>query len=104
MKRVATCCAVLLIAGGMWAIARAADDRGQRLYQDRCSQCHGAEGRGGKGPRLVPFQWSYERALEMIRRPECDMPPIPESELSDDDVAQIVRYLKTLAKAAARPM
>jgi mono/diheme cytochrome c family protein len=74
----------------------AADDPGQRLYADKCAQCHGEEGRGGKGPRLVPFEWSYEQARDLIRHPVCDMPPIPESELSDAQVAEIVAYLKTI--------
>jgi mono/diheme cytochrome c family protein len=70
---------------------------GCRVYDDHCSQCHGAEGRGtGKAPRLLPFLWSYEKALEMLRYPKCDMPPIPESEVSDAEVAQIVAYLKTI--------
>jgi len=79
----------------MWAIAHA-DEPGQRVYDGKCGQCHGAEGRGGKGPRLVPFEWSYERALELVRRPLCDMPPISESEVSDAEVEQIVAYLKTV--------
>jgi len=32
----------------------------------------------------------------MLRYPKCDMPPIPESEVSDAEVAQIVAYLKTI--------
>ena len=74
----------------------AADDPGQGLYDGHCGQCHGAEGRGGKGPRLVPFEWSYEQTLDQIRHPLCDMPAIPESEVSDAEVAQIVAYLKTI--------
>jgi mono/diheme cytochrome c family protein len=86
----------LLIAASMWMIGSAAEEPGQRLYEDKCSQCHGAEGRGGKAPRLVPFEWNYEQALEQIRHPLCDMPPIPESEVSNAEVAQIVEYLKTI--------
>ena len=98
MKRVASGCLVLLGVGCLWTAATA-ESRGQRLYETKCGQCHGVEGRGGKGPRLIPFEWSDERALDLIRHPVCDMPPIPESELSDDEVAQIVAYLKTLKPA-----
>jgi cytochrome c oxidase cbb3-type subunit III len=87
---------VILIATCAWTIGAAAEDSGQRLYENRCSQCHGAEGRGGKGPRLVPFDWSYEQALALVRRPICDMPPIPETEVSDEEVSQIVVYLKSI--------
>lgn len=78
--------------------ATAADDSGKQLYESKCSHCHGADGRGrgNVAPSLVPFDWSYQEALDLIRHPVCDMPPIPESELSDVQVAQIVAYLKTL--------
>jgi mono/diheme cytochrome c family protein len=96
VKRLVSGCLALLIAACLWTIGSAAEDPGQRVYDDKCSQCHGAEGRGGKGPRLVPFEWSYERALDLIRHPVCDMPPIPDSEVSDAQVAQIVAYLKAI--------
>jgi mono/diheme cytochrome c family protein len=66
------------------------------VYEGNCKRCHGPEGRGAQGPSLIPFSWSYEKALDLIRHPVCDMPPFPESELSDAEVAQIVAYLKTI--------
>ncbi len=95
-KRLASAGLTLLTAACLWTIRSAADEPGRRVYEDKCSQCHGAEGRGGTAPRLVPFQWSEQRALDLIRNPECDMPPIPASEVSDAQVAQIVEYLKTI--------
>jgi mono/diheme cytochrome c family protein len=95
-KRLASAGLTLLIATCLWTIRGAADEPGQRVYEDNCSRCHGAEGRGGTAPRLLPFQWSEQRALELVRNPECDMPPIPASEVSDAQVAQIVEYLKTI--------
>ena len=96
MKRVVFAALVLAGIVCMLTAGSAADDPGQRLYGDHCGQCHGVEGRGGKGPRLVPFAWSYEQALQLVRHPICDMPPISESEVSDAQVAQIVSYLKTI--------
>lgn len=96
-KGVLAICVALPIAAGIWTVpSAAADDVGQRIYEQKCSGCHGAEGRGGNGPRLVPFEWRDERALELIRRPECDMPPIPASDVSDADVSRIIAYLKSL--------
>ena len=96
VKGLVSGCFVVLFATGTW-MSGSAEEPGRRVYEDHCRQCHGAEGRGaGKGPRLLPFLWSYERALEMLRYPKCDMPPIPESEVSDAEVAQIVAYLKTI--------
>ena len=96
VKPLASVCLGLLIVLPAWTIGGVADEPDRRLYDEKCSQCHGSEGRGGRGPRLVPFEWSYEQALEQIRRPVCDMPPVPESEVSDAEVAQIVAYLKTI--------
>ena len=95
-KRVVFGCLVLMMSVCTWTIGRAAEDRGATLYEGTCRRCHGAEGKGAQGPSLIPFTWSYERALELIRKPLCDMPPIPESQLSDAEVAQIVTYLKAI--------
>jgi cytochrome c553 len=96
--RVVFVCLILVVGVCPWTIGRAAEDPGQRVYEGQCSRCHGPEGRGlgTLGPNLIPFSWSYDEALEQIRRPLCDMPPFPESDLSDAQVAQIVAYLKTM--------
>jgi mono/diheme cytochrome c family protein len=91
------CVLVFVTALTAWTVVGAAGDAGEGLYDDHCRQCHGSEGRGTtRGPVLVPFDWSYSEALELIRKPVCNMPPIPESELSDRQVAQIVAYLKSI--------
>jgi mono/diheme cytochrome c family protein len=92
----ASACLVLAIVVCAWTAASAADDSGERLFDGHCRTCHGSEGRGGKAPSLIPFDWSYEEALELIRHPVCDMPPVPASAVSDAQVAQIVAYLKTI--------
>jgi mono/diheme cytochrome c family protein len=85
------------MAVGAWTAARAADDAGERVYEGHCKRCHGAEGRGTtQAPSLIPFDWSDEEALELIRHPVCNMPPVPASVVSDAQVAQIVAYLKTI--------
>ena len=95
-KRVVFGCLVLAMAVRTWAVGRAAEDPGERLYDGNCRRCHGPEGRGAVGPSLIPFDWSYEEALELIRHPVCDMPPVPKSALSDAEVAHVVVYLKTI--------
>lgn len=90
-------CLVLTMVVCAWTVGRAAADPGERVYDGYCRRCHGAEGRGtSKAPSLIPFDWSYQEALELIRHPLCDMPPVPESAVSDAEVAQIVAYLKTI--------
>ena len=80
-----------------WTVGRAAADSGEGVYDSYCRRCHGNEGRGtSQAPSLIPFDWSYPEALELIGHPVCDMPPVPESAVSDAQVAQIVAYLKTI--------
>jgi mono/diheme cytochrome c family protein len=95
-KRAVFGCLVSVISVCTWTIGPAAESRGEKLYDGTCKRCHGPEGRGAMGPSLIPFDWSTEEALELIRHPRCDMPPIPASQLSDAEVAQIVDYLKTI--------
>ena len=96
VKRLASVCPSLLIVAWTLTVGSAADGAGQHVYEAKCSRCHGAEGRGGIGPSLVPFQWSDERALKLVREPECDMPPMSADEVSDAEVAQIVSFLRTI--------
>ena len=88
---------VVLMAVCGWTAGRAAEDSGERLYEGYCRRCHGAEGRGTtQAPSLIPFDWSYQEALELIRHPVCNMPPVPASAVSDAQVAHIVAYLKSI--------
>jgi mono/diheme cytochrome c family protein len=95
-KRVVFGCLVLVMSVCTWTIGRAAEDPGERVYDSNCRRCHGPEGRGARAPTLIPFDWSYAKALDLIRHPLCDMPSFSESDLSDAEVAQIVAYLKTI--------
>jgi mono/diheme cytochrome c family protein len=96
ISRVVLGCVALAFATTTVAIGRTAEDAGERLYNSQCARCHGPEGRGGRGPKLVPFKLSDQEAFRLIRMPECDMPPFPESELSDKDVQEILSYLRAL--------
>jgi mono/diheme cytochrome c family protein len=82
------------MVGGL--AASAADHPGLKPYEAHCARCHGEAGRGGNGPRLVPYAFSYEQTVEQVRHPVCDMPAMPASQVSDEDIARIVAYLKTL--------
>ena len=74
----------------------ASASRGESLYDAKCAGCHGPAGRGGSAPSLVPFLWRDSQALKLVREPECDMPAIPASELSDEAVLEIFAFLKTI--------
>lgn len=70
---------------------------GQVDFDRVCKVCHGPEGRGDAGPRLVPFTREYEETLGIVREGAGQMPPISVRELPDEGVAQIIAYLKSLS-------
>lgn len=70
---------------------------GRPLYEKACSRCHGRGGQSDDAPWLVPFGWNYSQALDIVRHGgPCGMPAFTPSELSDEELKQIVEYLKTL--------
>lgn len=94
--RVIVGCLAVAMTVGLLTTVPAAEETGQALYEGYCQTCHGVEGQSGKAPRLVPFTWTYEEALDRIRNPECEMPPFSSLDLPDAQVRQIVSYLKSL--------
>jgi mono/diheme cytochrome c family protein len=78
--------------------AEGSKSSGQAAYDRVCHICHGPEGRGDAAPRLVPFDRSYEELLAIVRDGRGEMPPISERRLKNEEVAQIVEYLKSLSK------
>jgi len=93
-SRVVLGCLAVAISVCTVTMDRAADNAGEGLYANKCSRCHGREGGGAQGPPLVPFKWSDQEAIRLIRQPECDMPPIPESDLSDEQALEIIAFLR----------
>ncbi len=69
---------------------------GEAHFARVCQGCHGAGGRGDAAPRLVPFSRGDDDVLGLVREGLGQMPPISARELSDEAVAQVVAYLKSL--------
>lgn len=84
---------------------------GKTAYQKNCASCHGMSGEGGPGndlipaaPSLVDDQWDHGSTdgeiFENIRNgipPDFNMVPFKDK-LSDDDVWNVVNYLRAIAK------
>jgi len=71
---------------------------GRIAFDKVCKVCHGPEGRGDLGPRLIPFDRDYQEVLAIVRDGRGEMPAISETRVSDDEVKQIVEYLHSLSK------
>ncbi|HFD81215.1 MAG TPA: c-type cytochrome [Gammaproteobacteria bacterium] len=102
MKRILT--KLALVAMLFPTLAAAAVD-GERLYQQKCSVCHGVDGGGGVGiPLHLPdflavADDAYFRNTIRKGRPGRVMPAFPD--LSDSEVDAIVAYIRSWSKQPA---
>jgi alcohol dehydrogenase (cytochrome c) len=81
-------------------------DPGRSAFESRCARCHGADGRGGEmGPaiaeRLAPLD--DQQLVKLIRegQPLKGMPP---SVVPDQEMAELVKFLRTIQRTADRPL
>ncbi len=81
---------------------------GAILYRDKgCAFCHGEAGIGTKkGPSLVDIRndkaWPPEKMSDQILNGGKKMPPFRDS-LSDDEIAQLVAYLRAKDRPTPPP-
>ena len=65
-----------------------------------CSNCHGISGEGAFAPALAGRpELTYDRFHRYVRNPLGRMPAYPESELTDQEIADMVAYFQTLPKS-----
>ena len=100
MKTLVTAVAIASTALSVGGQAQQADPvrAGQTAFGRVCQRCHGVEARGDDGPRLIPFSREYDELLGIVREGAGQMPPISTRELTDENVAQILAYLKSLSR------
>jgi mono/diheme cytochrome c family protein len=67
-----------------------------------CRNCHGGEGEGAFAIALAGRKLSYERFRDYVRSPKGRMPAYVASELTDQEIADLVAYFDSLP-AAAKP-
>jgi mono/diheme cytochrome c family protein len=85
-----------------------AEKAGAVIFRDKgCAFCHGVGGIGGKkAPPLTELpkdkSWPPEKITDQILNGGQKMPPFRES-LSDDEVAQLVAYLRAKKKPVPPP-
>jgi len=107
--------ALLLAVGAPWSApspaATSGTDLGRRIYEQRCADCHGPQGRGDgiKAPFLSPRPGNLVSAatsaksdkdlLKIIAngRPRTAMPAWKD-ELSDDEQREVLRYIRSLVQ------
>ena len=66
-----------------------------------CIGCHGPNAEGGIGPKLAGTGLSYDQVLLQVRVGKAPMPAFTTEQISDQQVAHILAWLKSLAAAPA---
>jgi cytochrome c oxidase cbb3-type subunit 3 len=103
---IALLCAVCVLF--CWVSAFAQDeprsapdqDQGPQLFSANCEYCHGADGKGGRGPAIATLPkviaMSNQDLIGIVHKGEVNqgMPGFPD--LSDEGTKAVVRYLRTL--------
>ena len=101
----------LLLSGWISALGQdqpmsdSSQDRGAQLYQSHCAYCHGADGRGGRGPAIATLPkviaMSNQDLMGIVHKGEADqgMPGFPD--LGDESTKAVVQYLRTLQGVTA---
>jgi mono/diheme cytochrome c family protein len=92
-------CILLLLGAALPGLSRAQNaENGKRLFvKDGCYECHGYAGQGTvAGARLAPPVLDAKGMTRYVRRPAGAMPAFTDKVLTDQDVADIYAYLKSL--------
>jgi mono/diheme cytochrome c family protein len=66
------------------------------LGNTSCRNCHGGAGEGAFGPPLAGRHLTYERFRDYVRKPAGRMPSYIDSELTDQEIADLVAYFDGL--------
>lgn len=71
-------------------------ERGRAIFAARCAKCHGAEGQGGEGPRLIgpaPVLAGYPTAQHLFEFVRSDMPADAPGTLSEAEYWDVLAFV-----------
>jgi mono/diheme cytochrome c family protein len=78
-------------------LAQSPVERGKAAFiKQQCYRCHGTQGQGGAGARLVPNPPQAAALIAYVRKPKGQMPAYCEKCVSDADLTDIQAYLASL--------
>jgi cytochrome c oxidase cbb3-type subunit 3 len=77
-------------------------DEGARIFKQRCSPCHGPQGKGDIGPDLTDSEWRYggtdQDLFETISNGRPGGMPAWKNELSEEKIRKVIRHIRGLAE------
>jgi mono/diheme cytochrome c family protein len=98
---------VFVVAFAFSAVARGVQpsgsaDNGKRVFMTYyCYSCHGTEGQGGAGPRIVVGS-TPEAMTRYVRKPTGgNMPAYTSKSISDQDLRDVHTYLRSIKPSPA---
>ena len=107
MRKLALALLVLPLAQSGVAAQTAGSPAAGKAYWEReaprvtaCRNCHGGGGEGGFGPDLAGRGLNAAQVARAVRQPWGIMPAFVESQLSDQDAADLAAYFASLPKVA----
>ena len=76
---------------------------GKRLFMEKnCYYCHGTAGQGGRdGARLAATALNADGLIRYVRKPAGAMPAYTEKLITDQELRDVLAYLKSLPTAKA---
>jgi len=96
-----------LVQNGAFAQSAAGDAAAGKAYWEReapravdCKNCHGNNAEGGFGPDLAGRGLNAAQVMRAVRKPWGIMPAFVESQLSDQDAADLAAYFASMPKPA----
>jgi putative heme-binding domain-containing protein len=104
-------CSSFMLFGGMFVFGQdeqssgSAADQGAQLYTSNCAYCHGADGKGGRGPAIATLPkviaLTDQDLIGIVHKGEADqgMPGFPD--LGDQGTKAVVEYLRMLQGVTA---
>jgi mono/diheme cytochrome c family protein len=80
-------------------------DNGKRMFASAgCAACHGVEGQGTSlAPALAPPPLELPALIAYARHPTGKMPPVPVATASDQELAEMYRFLRSVAPKGSLP-
>ena len=72
----------------------------KQLFAGQCSWCHGAYGmKAAKGPQLAGTPMTEKQVFDIIKNGKSGLMPSFKKALSDEQIASIAKYIKSLKPA-----
>lgn len=81
----------------------AAAARGRDVYLANCAHCHAEDATGDEGPDLHGVKKSDERIAQIIKGGIKGEMPKFGAKLNDEQVSQLIAYLRSLRRSSAQP-